>query len=50
MSIDEVTIFSSDLEENGIETIEEVELKFHIYDADSYSTITDSDAITFYAQ
>ena len=50
MSIDDVTIFSSDLEENGIETIEEVELKFHIYDADSYSTIADSDAITFYAQ
>ncbi|MBQ8280037.1 MAG: hypothetical protein IJZ23_09380 [Roseburia sp.] len=50
MSIDEITIFSSDLEENGIETIEEVELKFHIYDADSYSTITDSEAITFSAQ
>lgn len=50
MSIDDVTIFSSDLEENGIESIEEVELKFHIYDADSYSTIADSDAITFSAQ
>ena len=50
MSIDDVTIFSSDLEENGIENIEEVELKFHIYDADSYSTIDDSDAITFSTQ
>jgi hypothetical protein len=49
-SIDEITIFSSDLEENGIESIEEVELKFHIYDADSYSTIADSDPITFSAQ
>ena len=49
-SIDEITIFSSDLEENGIESIEEVELKFHIYDADSYSTIADSEPITFSAQ
>lgn len=48
--IDDITVFSSDLEENGIEAIEEVELKFHIYDADSYSTITDSDPITFSAQ
>lgn len=50
MSIDEITIFTSDLEENGIETIEEVELKFHIYDVDTYSTIVDSDEITFSAQ
>ncbi len=49
-AIDDITIFSSDLEENGIETIEEVELKFHIYDADSYSGIADSDPITFSAQ
>lgn len=46
-SIDDITVFSSDLEENGIEAIEEVELKFHIYDADSYSTISDSEPITF---
>lgn len=50
MSIDEITIFSSDQEENGIEKIEEVELKFHIYDADTYGTITDSDPITFSVQ
>ncbi len=49
-SIDDITVFSSDLEENGIKTIEEVELKFHIYDADSYSTIADSEPITFTAQ
>lgn len=47
MSIDGITIFSSDLEDNGIESIEEVELKFHIYDADSYNTITDTESITF---
>lgn len=49
-AINDITVFSSDLEENGIEAIEEVELKFHIYDADSYSTITDSEPITFSAQ
>ncbi len=49
-AIDDVTIFSSDLEDNGIESIDEVELKFHIYDVDSYDTIADSDAITFSAQ
>lgn len=49
-ALDDITIFSSDLEKNGIEAIEEVELKFHIYDADSYSTIADSEPITFSAQ
>lgn len=49
-SLDDITIFTSDLEENGIESIKEVELKFHIYDADSYSTIADTDPITFSAQ
>ena len=49
-SIDEITLFSSELEENGIEAIEEVELRFHIYDANSYSTITATDPITFSAQ
>ena len=46
-SIDDITIFSTDLEENGIESIEEVELKFHIYDAETYNTITDTDPIVF---
>lgn len=49
-AIGEITIFSNDLKENGIESIEEVELKFHIYDADSYSTIADSEPISFSAQ
>lgn len=49
-SIDDIAVLSSDLEENGIEAIEQVELKFHIYNADSYSTIADSEPITFSAQ
>ena len=47
---DDITIFSKDLEENDIESIDQVELKFHIYNADSYSTIADSDPITFTAE
>lgn len=50
MSLDDITIFSDDLKSNGIESIEEVELKFHIYDADTYETIADTEPITFSAQ
>lgn len=50
MSLDEITIFSSDLEENGIKEIKDVELKFHIYDEDTYDTIADSNPITFSAE
>ncbi len=49
-SIDAITIMSSDLEENNIDSVDQVELKFHIYNADSYDTIADSDTITFSAQ
>ena len=49
-SIDNITIFSSDLEENGITSIDKVELKFHIYNADTYDTIADSDVIKFSAK
>lgn len=45
-TIDAITFFSSDLEENEIAAIETVELSFHIFDADSWSTITDTDLIT----
>lgn len=49
-AISDITILSSDLEANGIESVDEVELQFHIYDADNYNTIADTDAITFSAQ
>lgn len=45
-AVDDITIFESDLEENGIEKVESIELKFHIYDADTYDTIADSDVVT----
>lgn len=47
MSIDDITLLSTDLEENGITSIDQVELKFHIYDAKTYETIADSDVISF---
>ena len=50
MSLDEITVLSTELEENGIDEIEEVELKFHIYDVDSYNTIADSEPIKFTAK
>ncbi len=49
MAIDDITIFSSDLEDNGIETIEEVSISFHIFDADSWDGIVDTEPITFAA-
>lgn len=49
-AVKDITLMSSELEENGIEEINEVELKFHIYDLNSYGTILDSEAITFSAQ
>ncbi|MFT3982915.1 MAG: hypothetical protein QM697_03330 [Lachnospiraceae bacterium] len=49
-AINDVTIMSSELEANGIESIDEIELQFHIYNVDTYDTIADSDPITFSAQ
>jgi hypothetical protein len=46
MAISDITIFSTELENNGIETIEDVELKFRMYDADTYQTIVETEAIT----
>ena len=47
MAISAITILSSDLEDNDITTVEDVELVFRIYNADTYSTIVESDAIAF---
>ena len=44
-AVDSSTFMSSSLEENDIEEIEEVELSFHITDADSWKTIADSDPV-----
>lgn len=50
MAVDEITLLSSELEENGITTIENLELKFRVYDTDSYQTIFETDTINFAVQ
>ncbi len=49
-AISSITLMSSELEDNGIESLDEIELQFHIYDVNTFSTITDSEPITFSAQ
>ena len=45
-AVDDITFMSSELEENEIISIENVELSFHIFDTDSWDTIVDTDVIT----
>ncbi|HOL16268.1 MAG TPA: hypothetical protein PLZ49_08770, partial [Bacillota bacterium] len=42
---DEIVFMSSDLEAAGIEIIKEIELKFHVFDSESWDTIFDSEPI-----
>lgn len=44
--IDTISFLSSDLEKNGIESIDDVELSFHIFDDESWSTIKDTNPVT----
>lgn len=46
-SYDDITLFSSELEENGIKSVDEVSLKFKIINPNTYDTISKSDEITF---
>lgn len=45
-SITALTFMSSSLEENGITDIKTVETSFHVFDAESWDTIIDTDPIT----
>ena len=47
---DEITIYSSDLEENSITQIENVELKFLVFNDDTLDTILESQVIAFNIQ
>lgn len=47
---DDITLFSTELEENGIKSVEEVSLRFQIMDPSTYATIDKSDEITFKAK
>lgn len=44
-AVDDMTFFSSDIESNGIEEIEEIETSFHIFNPNKYETIADSEPI-----
>lgn len=43
---DTINLLSSGLEEAGIDTISEINISFHIFDADSFDTLFDTDEIT----
>lgn len=45
-AIQGITIFNSDLEDNGIETLTSAELSFHIFQSDNMQGLLDSDMIT----
>ena len=47
MAIKDITIMQSDLDNNDIKSIDEIELKFHIFDNSTYMTIKDTDPIKF---
>lgn len=44
---DSISIFESDLEDNGITSLENVELSFHIYADDTHEVILDTSPISF---
>ncbi len=45
-AIDTITFLGNDLKENDIETIESVELSFHIFDMDNWMTSVDTSPVT----
>ncbi len=47
MALSDITILSSDLKENNIEAVEDIELVFRIIDADTYQAIVETDPIAF---
>jgi len=50
MSLSSITIFQSDLDDNGIKSIDDIELSFTVSDLTSLSTIIKTDPITFSAK
>lgn len=47
MALDDITIMSSDFEENDITSVDDIELVFKIFNPDTYQTIVETDPITF---
>lgn len=48
-AIDDITLFSSDLEDNGITSIDDISLSFRIFNPDTYDQIDTTEQITFSA-
>ena len=44
-AVDTITFLSSDLEENEIEEISDIELSFHIFNMDNWNTIADTEVV-----
>ena len=45
-AVDAITFLDSDLEDNGITNIEDVEVSFNIFNTDSWDTVVDTDVVT----
>ena len=45
-AMDSITFMSSDIEENQIGSIDEIELSFHIFKTDGWDTIQDTEPVT----
>ena len=45
-AVDTITFMSSELEENEIESIESIELAFHVFSMDTWDTIVDTPTVT----
>ena len=47
VAIDDLTLMNSDIEANGIESIDEVELSFHVFYEDTWDDIVDTPSMVF---
>ena len=45
-AVDEMTIYKSDLEANGIDSVEDLEISFRIFNSDTWRDITKTDPVT----
>jgi hypothetical protein len=47
-AIDAITFMSTDLENNSIDQITDVELSFHVFEMEGWDTIVDTDTVTIH--
>ncbi|MBQ2057044.1 MAG: hypothetical protein II490_00230 [Oscillospiraceae bacterium] len=45
-AVDEMTIYKSDLEANGIDSVEDLEISFRIFNSDTWRDIVKTDPVT----